>query len=624
MEDDFAARLQDADDQIAALTRERDALADDLASATKGGDASSAETAEARAKLSRARNDLDASKREVSELEALVRKLTLAAKDAERDAIRAANRATFQEENNRANAATAAAEASTLTDEIASMKRRLADERAIATAELVSLRTQLAAATKAAEENIGREAQSVVDAAEARATAATREAEALRAEIVKTRNAADVDVDDARREASAAEARARRAEEAARGLDGDGGGADAIAVAVAAVARQLDAAVAARGADAEAFEEERARARANVAVAETATRNARDDADAATTRAVAAEARARALRERLEDAMEDLGDARRELEGARSASLVARKEAVGVSEKATAAAAEAASTRAALRDARASIAALEGEVARWREAAERERARAALSEARAADADAAREERGGGGASRERGDIVVAVAVAPPAQAPPMPMPSPSPSPSPGGFDVASLIAANRMDGGGGDAPWLTEKEKRLVSREREKTAAAVTEVRRDIPAFLSFERSLDRRDARLSTTDRRPPPNHSPPSGDGERGGEDVGRGARRVGPPRAARRDRGASHTLVPIRPRWRGERRSLRTFAVVSLRPHLAFNPRHRRLSTPTDAFQLHPDFRSYGTTLSARSRPAPEGTESTRASATRWTR
>jgi len=46
----------------------------------------------------------------------------------------------------------------------------------------------------------------------------------------------------------------------------------------------------------------------------------------------------------------------------------------------------------------------------------------------------------------------------------------------------------------------------------------------------------------------------------------------------------------TLVPIRPRRRGERRSLRTFPGVSLRPHLAFNPRPRRLSTSTDAFQL----------------------------------
>ena len=58
----------------------------------------------------------------------------------------------------------------------------------------------------------------------------------------------------------------------------------------------------------------------------------------------------------------------------------------------------------------------------------------------------------------------------------------------------------------------------------------------------------------------------------------------------------DEGAFYTLVPIRPRRRGERRSLRTFPGVSLRPPLAFNPRPRRLSTPTDAFELHPDLRS----------------------------
>ena len=51
------------------------------------------------------------------------------------------------------------------------------------------------------------------------------------------------------------------------------------------------------------------------------------------------------------------------------------------------------------------------------------------------------------------------------------------------------------------------------------------------------------------------------------------------------------GAFYTLVPIRPRWRGERRSLRNLPVVSLRPAIAFNPRPRRLSTPTDAFQRH---------------------------------
>ena len=44
---------------------------------------------------------------------------------------------------------------------------------------------------------------------------------------------------------------------------------------------------------------------------------------------------------------------------------------------------------------------------------------------------------------------------------------------------------------------------------------------------------------------------------------------------------RKSGAFYTLVPIRPQWRGERRSLRTFAGASLRPPHAFNPRPRRL-------------------------------------------
>jgi len=61
------------------------------------------------------------------------------------------------------------------------------------------------------------------------------------------------------------------------------------------------------------------------------------------------------------------------------------------------------------------------------------------------------------------------------------------------------------------------------------------------------------------------------------------------------------GAFYTLVPIRPCWRGERDSLRTFAGASLRTSLAFNPRPRRLSTPSDAFELHPPIALYGTTL-----------------------
>jgi hypothetical protein len=93
-----------------------------------------------------------------------------------------------------------------------------------------------------------------------------------------------------------------------------------------------------------------------------------------------------------------------------------------------------------------------------------------------------------------------------------------------------------------------------------------------------------------------------------GARGVRVVGGGAIESRAHRASRVVRvrrelsGAFYTLVPIRPRWRGERRSLRTLPGASLRPSHAFNPRHRRLSTPSDAFQLHPDVRSYGTALS----------------------
>jgi len=81
----------------------------------------------------------------------------------------------------------------------------------------------------------------------------------------------------------------------------------------------------------------------------------------------------------------------------------------------------------------------------------------------------------------------------------------------------------------------------------------------------------------------------------------------SREEGARDTAAADSGAFYTLVPIRPRWRGERRSLRTFAGVSLRPPLAFNTRPRRLSTPTDAFQLHPDIRLYRTALILLHRP-----------------
>ena len=85
-----------------------------------------------------------------------------------------------------------------------------------------------------------------------------------------------------------------------------------------------------------------------------------------------------------------------------------------------------------------------------------------------------------------------------------------------------------------------------------------------------------------------------------------------------------RGAFYTLVPIRPRRRGERHSLWTFPGASLRPgSLALNPRYRRLSTPTDAYELHPDVASYGTTLRRRGcvRPRPLPVRELRLSAAR---
>ena len=54
------------------------------------------------------------------------------------------------------------------------------------------------------------------------------------------------------------------------------------------------------------------------------------------------------------------------------------------------------------------------------------------------------------------------------------------------------------------------------------------------------------------------------------------------------------GAFYTLVPIRPRRRGGRRSLRTLPGVSLRPPLGFNPRPRRLSTPLTPLNSTPTF------------------------------
>ena len=88
-------------------------------------------------------------------------------------------------------------------------------------------------------------------------------------------------------------------------------------------------------------------------------------------------------------------------------------------------------------------------------------------------------------------------------------------------------------------------------------------------------------------------------------------GRGLLLGAPP--TERDLGAFYTLVPIRPRQRCEHRSLRTLPGASLRPPPAFNPRPRRLLTPTDAYELHPDIASYGMVLSRRRRRRRGGSQ-----------
>jgi WD40 repeat protein len=100
-----------------------------------------------------------------------------------------------------------------------------------------------------------------------------------------------------------------------------------------------------------------------------------------------------------------------------------------------------------------------------------------------------------------------------------------------------------------------------------------------------------------------------------------DVATGAR-VGVAEGHAAEARSSITLVPIRPRSRGERRSLRTFSPAdSLRPgSLAFNPdtpRAMPFNSASDAFQLHPDVRSYGRLPSGVRRAVRAGRERRRA-------
>ena len=87
-----------------------------------------------------------------------------------------------------------------------------------------------------------------------------------------------------------------------------------------------------------------------------------------------------------------------------------------------------------------------------------------------------------------------------------------------------------------------------------------------------------------------------------------------------RVAYEARPISSRLSPCdRVRSRGERRSLRTLSPgVSFRPSpLGFDPRPRRLSTPSDAFQLHPDLLSGGDAGHARERLPRENARDDRA-------
>ena len=127
------------------------------------------------------------------------------------------------------------------------------------------------------------------------------------------------------------------------------------------------------------------------------------------------------------------------------------------------------------------------------------------------------------------------------------------------------------------------ESLRRVVRRPSDRSRLALTPARSSF-AGASWPRCRSRRRWRRCPRGRSSSSAKSKPSGAKSERSREAGR-------PDLS----GAFYTLVPIRPRRRGERRSLRTFPGVSLLPPPAFNPRPRRLSTSTDAFQLHPDIR-----------------------------
>ena len=164
--DECRARLAEADDALAALTRERDDLVAELASTAEGGDAASKALRDKSALASKYKLDLEASARRCGELEGTHRKLTLRVKNLERDLERAANRAKARDESAAEAAEDAADRERAARAETERLRARLAESERDADREAIRLRAQLAEATRAAREAVGKEAQTIVEEAE--------------------------------------------------------------------------------------------------------------------------------------------------------------------------------------------------------------------------------------------------------------------------------------------------------------------------------------------------------------------------------------------------------------------------------------------------------------------------
>lgn len=183
MEEEFAARLGEADDTIAALRAERDDLRAELSSSAKGGDANAALLREKTNQLADYKNELEASARKNGELEGTVRKLQLNLKDFKQENDRMVNRMRLHDETAAKAAEEAAAKEASMAEEIRALRQRIAAEGHDRDEEVLDLRQRLAAAAARAQESVGREAKRALDAAEERALAAEADAAQLRANI---------------------------------------------------------------------------------------------------------------------------------------------------------------------------------------------------------------------------------------------------------------------------------------------------------------------------------------------------------------------------------------------------------------------------------------------------------